>query len=92
MDRGRKPVRINVADIVSVSACADLTLPSGASLCIETIHGPTFLVCACRFIITFHLFILYMLFSSVEMCSVLDVDHTSKFSCLSKKNDWILLN
>jgi hypothetical protein len=44
MDRGRKPVRINVADIVSVSACADLTLPSGASLCIETIHGPTFLV------------------------------------------------
>ncbi|KAG2547835.1 protein HLB1-like [Panicum virgatum] len=44
MDRGRKPVRINVADIVSVSACADLTLPSGAGLCIETIHGPTFLV------------------------------------------------
>ncbi|XP_062204961.1 protein HLB1-like [Phragmites australis] len=43
-DRGRKPVRINVADIVSVSACADLTLPSGAGLCIETIHGPTFLV------------------------------------------------
>ncbi|KAL6905200.1 hypothetical protein ACP4OV_002801 [Aristida adscensionis] len=44
MDRGRRPVRINVADIVSVSACADLTLPSGAGLCIETIHGPTFLV------------------------------------------------
>ncbi|KAG2536974.1 hypothetical protein PVAP13_9NG240400 [Panicum virgatum] len=44
MDRGRKPVRINVEDIVSVSACADLTLPSGAGLCIETIHGPTFLV------------------------------------------------
>ncbi|GJM91243.1 hypothetical protein PR202_ga07601 [Eleusine coracana subsp. coracana] len=44
MDRGRKPVRINVSDIVSVSACADLTLPSGAGLCIETIHGPTFLV------------------------------------------------
>ncbi|XP_035823736.1 protein HLB1-like isoform X1 [Zea mays] len=44
LDRGRKPVRINVADIVSVSACADLTLPSGAGLCIETIHGPTFLV------------------------------------------------
>nr|CAB3494184.1 unnamed protein product [Digitaria exilis] len=43
MDRGRKPVRINVADILSVSACADLTLPSGAGLCIETIHGPTFL-------------------------------------------------
>ncbi|CAD6205573.1 unnamed protein product [Miscanthus lutarioriparius] len=44
LGRGRKPVRINVADIVSVSACADLTLPSGAGLCIETIHGPTFLV------------------------------------------------
>ncbi|XP_066373335.1 protein HLB1-like [Miscanthus floridulus] len=44
LDRDRKPVRINVADIVSVSACADLTLPSGAGLCIETIHGPTFLV------------------------------------------------
>lgn len=44
MDRGRKPVRINVADIVSVSACADLTLPSGAGLCVETVHGPTFLV------------------------------------------------
>ncbi|KAJ1294819.1 hypothetical protein BS78_01G175400 [Paspalum vaginatum] len=44
MDRGRKPVKINVADIVSVSACADLTLPSGAGLCIETVHGPTFLV------------------------------------------------
>lgn len=44
LDRGRKPVRINVADIISVSACADLTLPSGAGLCIETIHGPTFLV------------------------------------------------
>ncbi|KAK3153062.1 hypothetical protein QOZ80_2BG0167160 [Eleusine coracana subsp. coracana] len=44
MDRGRKPIRINVSDIVSVSACADLTLPSGAGLCIETIHGPTFLV------------------------------------------------
>ncbi|XP_062200873.1 protein HLB1-like [Phragmites australis] len=44
VDRGRKPVRINVADIVSVSACTDLTLPSGAGLCIATIHGPTFLV------------------------------------------------
>ncbi|ONM05080.1 Tetratricopeptide repeat (TPR)-like superfamily protein [Zea mays] len=44
LDRGRKPVRINIADIVSVSACADLTLPSGAGLCIETISGPTFLV------------------------------------------------
>jgi len=57
LDRDRKPVRINVADIVSVLACADLTLPSGAGLCIETIHGPTFLVCACQFIVTARLFI-----------------------------------
>ncbi|XP_042005539.1 protein HLB1-like [Salvia splendens] len=40
-----KPViRIYVADIVSVSACADLTLPPGAGLCIDTIHGPVYLV------------------------------------------------
>ncbi|KAH6831449.1 Tetratricopeptide repeat superfamily protein [Perilla frutescens var. hirtella] len=40
-----KPViRVDVADIVSVSACADLTLPPGAGLCIDTIHGPVFLV------------------------------------------------
>lgn len=31
-------------DIVSVSACADLTLPPGAGLCIDTIHGSVFLV------------------------------------------------
>ncbi|CAA0811567.1 Tetratricopeptide repeat (TPR)-like superfamily protein [Striga hermonthica] len=40
-----KPViRIDVPDIVSVSACADLTLPPGAGLCIDTVHGPIFLV------------------------------------------------
>lgn len=40
-----KPViRVDVPDIVSVSACADLTLPPGAGLCIDTIHGPVFLV------------------------------------------------
>lgn len=40
-----KPViRVDVADIVSVSACADLTLPPGAGLCIDTIRGPVFLV------------------------------------------------
>ncbi|XP_042008117.1 protein HLB1-like isoform X1 [Salvia splendens] len=40
-----KPViRIYVADIVSVSACADLTLPPGAGLCIDTTHGPVYLV------------------------------------------------
>jgi len=39
-----KLIRIDVPDIVSVSACADLTLPPGAGLCIDTIHGPHFLV------------------------------------------------
>nr|CAD1844495.1 unnamed protein product [Ananas comosus var. bracteatus] len=37
-------IKVDVADIVSVSACADLTLPPGAGLCIDTIHGPVFLV------------------------------------------------
>lgn len=40
----RKSVRVDVADIVSVSACADLTLPPGAGLCIDTVHGPVYLV------------------------------------------------
>ncbi|XP_028774685.1 protein HLB1 [Neltuma alba] len=40
----RKFVRVDVADIVSVSACADLTLPPGAGLCIDTVHGPVYLV------------------------------------------------
>nr|BAJ90647.1 predicted protein [Hordeum vulgare subsp. vulgare] len=44
MDRGRKSTRIAVEDIVSVSASADLTLPPGAGLCVDTIHGPRFLV------------------------------------------------
>ena len=39
-----KLIRVDVPDIVSVSACADLTLPPGAGLCIDTIHGPHFLV------------------------------------------------
>lgn len=37
-------IKVDVPDIVSVSACADLTLPPGAGLCIDTIHGPVFLV------------------------------------------------
>ncbi|XP_039007419.1 protein HLB1-like [Hibiscus syriacus] len=37
-------IRVDIPDIVSVSACADLTLPPGAGLCIDTIHGPVFLV------------------------------------------------
>lgn len=39
-----KLIKVDVPDIVSVSACADLTLPPGAGLCIDTIHGPVFLV------------------------------------------------
>ncbi|KAG1362265.1 protein HLB1 [Cocos nucifera] len=37
-------VKVDVPDIVSVSACADLTLPPGAALCIDTIHGSIYLV------------------------------------------------
>nr|XP_019705744.1 protein HLB1 [Elaeis guineensis] len=37
-------VKVDIPDIVSVSACADLTLPPGAGLCIDTIHGPIYLV------------------------------------------------
>ncbi|XP_065039180.1 protein HLB1-like isoform X2 [Musa acuminata AAA Group] len=37
-------VKVDVCDIVSVTACADLTLPQGAGLCIDTIHGPVYLV------------------------------------------------
>ncbi|XP_076907040.1 protein HLB1-like [Bidens hawaiensis] len=41
---GRPVIKIDIPDIVSVSACADLTLPPGPSICIDTIHGPTFLI------------------------------------------------
>lgn len=37
-------IKVDVPDIVSVSACADLTLPRGAGLCVDTIHGPVYLV------------------------------------------------
>ncbi|KAL4284731.1 hypothetical protein GQ457_16G025880 [Hibiscus cannabinus] len=37
-------IRVDIPDIVSVSASADLTLPPGAGLCIDTTHGPVFLV------------------------------------------------
>ncbi|URD96185.1 hypothetical protein MUK42_29507 [Musa troglodytarum] len=37
-------VKVDIRDIVSVSACADLTLPQGAGLCIDTINGPIYLV------------------------------------------------
>ncbi|ONK79670.1 uncharacterized protein A4U43_C01F8840 [Asparagus officinalis] len=38
-----KLIKVDIPDIVSVSACADLTLPPGAGLCIDTIHGPEYL-------------------------------------------------
>ncbi|KAK9147211.1 hypothetical protein Scep_005968 [Stephania cephalantha] len=40
----KSALKIDVPDIVSVSPCADLTLPPGAGICIDTIHGPIFLV------------------------------------------------
>ncbi|KAK7344103.1 hypothetical protein VNO77_13368 [Canavalia gladiata] len=40
----KKTIKVDIADIVSVSACADLTLPPGAGLCIDTSHGSVFLV------------------------------------------------
>lgn len=44
VEAAEKTIKVNIPDIVSVSACADLTLPPGAGLCIDTIHGPLFLV------------------------------------------------
>lgn len=44
MKNDKRAIKVDVPDIVSVSACADLTLPPGAGLCIDTIHGTVFLV------------------------------------------------
>lgn len=44
MSANKPVVKVDIPDIVSVSACADLTLPPGAGLCIDTTHGPVFLV------------------------------------------------
>ncbi|XP_057428112.1 protein HLB1 [Lotus japonicus] len=44
MSGDKKNIKVDIADIVSVSACADLTLPPGAGLCIDTTHGSVFLV------------------------------------------------
>lgn len=41
---GEAAIKVDVPDIVSVSSCGDLTLPPGAGLCIDTIHGPVYLV------------------------------------------------
>ncbi|KAL3742859.1 hypothetical protein ACJRO7_018205 [Eucalyptus globulus] len=40
----RRAIKVNIPDIVSVSACSDLTLPPGPGLCIDTIHEPVFMV------------------------------------------------
>ncbi|XP_016476714.1 protein HLB1 [Nicotiana tabacum] len=40
----RQAIKVDVPDIVSVSACSDLTLPPGAGLCIDTIHGPVYMI------------------------------------------------
>lgn len=37
-------LRVEIANILLVSPCADLTLPPGAGLCIDTVHGPCYLV------------------------------------------------
>lgn len=45
VEKAKRFIKVDVADIVSVSTCSDLTLPPGAGLCINTTHGPVFLVC-----------------------------------------------
>ncbi|ERN10708.1 hypothetical protein AMTR_s00027p00060480 [Amborella trichopoda] len=37
-------IKVDILDITSISACADLTLPPGAGLCIDTIRGPLYMV------------------------------------------------
>ncbi|GJR67535.1 HLB1-like protein [Tanacetum coccineum] len=37
-------IRVDILDVVSVTICSDLTLPPGPSICINTIHGPSFLI------------------------------------------------
>jgi tetratricopeptide (TPR) repeat protein len=44
VNNGVSGYKVNVQDIVSVSACADLTLPPGAGLCIHTIHQHIYMV------------------------------------------------
>lgn len=36
--------RVEISDILSVSPCADLTLPPGGGVCIDTVKGPCYLV------------------------------------------------
>lgn len=44
MSPSRQAIKVDVPDIISVSACADLTLPPGAGLRIDTIHGPVYMI------------------------------------------------
>ncbi|XP_016565271.2 protein HLB1 [Capsicum annuum] len=44
MSPSREAIKVDVPDIISVSACADLTLPPGAGLRIDTIHGPVYMI------------------------------------------------
>ncbi|MCD7456915.1 Protein hlb1 [Datura stramonium] len=44
MSPSRQAIKVHVPDIISVSACADLTLPPGAGLCIDTINGPVYMI------------------------------------------------
>ncbi|XP_059277390.1 protein HLB1-like [Lycium ferocissimum] len=44
MSPSRQAIKVDIPDIVSVSACTDLTLPPGACLSIDTIHGPLYLI------------------------------------------------
>nr|XP_043639901.1 protein HLB1-like [Erigeron canadensis] len=37
-------IKVEIPDVVSVTVCSDLTLPPGPSICIDTIHGPTYLI------------------------------------------------
>ncbi|GAA0155059.1 hypothetical protein LIER_12880 [Lithospermum erythrorhizon] len=37
-------IRVKIPDILSLSSCADLTLPPGAGLCIDTVQGPLYLI------------------------------------------------
>ncbi|XP_071695793.1 protein HLB1-like [Rutidosis leptorrhynchoides] len=37
-------IRVGVSDIISVTVCSDLSLPPGPIICIDTIHGPIFLL------------------------------------------------
>lgn len=65
----KKAIKVEVPDIVSVSACADLTLPPGAGLCIDTIHGPLFLVSTISFSFFFEICLYNQMILTCFQCS-----------------------